>query len=495
MKIYLNSLDCYKNASPKFKEHKLYNPDRCFDLSKLPNTNVKSEIKEFIQERGKILSPLSIASELYPFNLFCSFLNDEFCSISSMLTVSENTMIQCAKKWLLKNGRNITQIRHATETGKEKITDSELVKYIRHIYRFLLPENKTFNYSADRWYLDNVPFDIRRNPVKAVKSISFEKISQPVMRDEIKSVMKIHLSDVSLGTVCAEITAVNRFCQYMFSKYPEVESLQDIDRELIENYLIYINTEAIGRKSYSKELCRLKSVFTTAGKLLDNKELENIFFKDDMGKVPEKLYRVYSDDELKRLNVAIVALDEQIARALFIHQLLGTRISETLTLKQNAIRVDKNGRMFIRIQQIKTGKSYEKAINDDVKKLFDKSCEYTREKYGDREYVFVNDKNPDAPMLYSRIQYQLMAMVQKNDLRDDCGEMFGVGTHIWRHCYGKRLTEMHIDDVTIAKLLGHATTSCLKYYRKIGNQMLAEETRKMRTDMDEILNEILGKWA
>lgn len=49
------------------------------------------------------------------------------------------------------------------------------------------------------------------------------------------------------------------------------------------------------------------------------------------------------------------------------------------------------------------------------------------------------------------------------------GELIGVGTHIWRHCYGKRLTEMHVDDVTIAKLLGHANTSNLKHYRKVGD--------------------------
>lgn len=492
MKIYLNSLECYKNASHEVKEHKLYSPNRCFDLNKLPQTNVVSEMKEFIGERGRTLTALSIRSELYPFNLFCDFLNDEFCGIPSIMTVSEETMTQCAKKWLIKNGRHITQSRHVTATGKEKICDADLIKYIRKIYRFLLPEDKTFNYDADRWYLDDAPFEIRRNPVNAVKSISFEKILQPVMREEIKSVIRVHLTDVALGTVCAEITAVNRFSQYLTSQFPEVESLQDIDRELLEKYLIHTNTQAVGRKSYSKELCHLRGIFITAGKLLDNKELENIFFHDDIGKVPARLYKVYSDEELKRFNVAIVERDEQVARALFIHQLLGTRISETLALKQDSLRIDENGRMFIKIQQVKTGKTYEKAVNDDVRELFDKSCEYTKEKYGDCEYVFVNDKEPDIPMQYSRIQYQLMAMVQKNDLRDDLGELFGVGTHIWRHCYGKRLTEMHVDDVTIAKLMGHANTSSLKYYRKIGNKMLADETREMRKDMDEMLSEILG---
>lgn len=84
--------------------------------------------------------------------------------------------------------------------------------------------------------------------------------------------------------------------------------------------------------------------------------------------------------------------------------------------------------------------------------------------------------------------------IQKQNLRDDSGELIGVGTHIWRHCYGKRLTEMHVDDVTIAKLLGHANTSNLKHYRKVGDALLANETRQMRNFMDEILTDVIHEW-
>ena len=114
---------------------------------------------------------------------------------------------------------------------------------------------------------------------------------------------------------------------------------------------------------------------------------------------------MYSDAELKRLNAAIVERDPQVARALMIHQLLGTRISETLTLKRNSLFQSETGNWMMKIHQIKTGKDYSKAVNDDIKKLFEKACEYTKEKYGDTEYVFVTDKEPQKPMQYSRIQY------------------------------------------------------------------------------------------
>ena len=258
--------------------------------------------------------------------------------------------------------------------------------------------------------------------------------------------------------------------------------------------MIYTNTEATGRKSYSKELEHLKAIFRSAANVLEEPELAQLFYKDDIGKQPISVYKVYSDSELVRLNREIVNMDEQVARALIIHQMLGTRISETLTLTQDAVQKGITGQWLIRINQIKSQRNYEKVINEDVKLLFDKACRYTNEKYGVQKYVFVDEKNPEEPMQYGQIQYQIMAMVTKKQLVDDHGEKFGVGTHIFRHCYGKKLTEMHVDDLTIAKLLGHVNTSSVKNYRRVSNALLSKETKRMRKDMDEIMKKIINEW-
>lgn len=492
--IYLGDLECYKNATPKMQEHPLMSPNRGFDLSKIQTENVAQEIKDFIIDRGKKLTPLSIRADLYPFNLACDFLNTTGSDISTFKDINVNDMEKKAKVWLLKNQKKLSQKRYRTATGTEEITDAELIKYLRKICDFINKTEESFDYESDRWYLADIPIVVKVNPTKSTKSISFKKIPQDGIKSEIKKVIYIHLSRCALGTVEAEMTAINRFCLFLSEQYAEVTSLKDVDRDLLEKYLIHTNTVAKGRKSYSKELCHLKSVLVTAGKILESKDLETLFYADDISKVPSRLYKVYSDAELKRLNAAIVERDPQVARALMIHQLLGTRISETLTLKRNSLYQSETGNWMMKIHQIKTGKDYSKAVNDDIKKLFEKACEYTKEKYGDTEYVFVTDKEPQKPMQYSRIQYQLMAMITSNNLVDDSGVKFGVGTHIWRHCYGKRLTELHVDDVTIAKLMGHANTSTLKCYRKVGNEMLSNETRIMRRSMDEIIENIMQEW-
>ena len=178
---------------------------------------------------------------------------------------------------------------------------------------------------------------------------------------------------------------------------------------------------------------------------------------------------------------------------MILHQMLGTRISDTLTLLQDCV-FEKDGKLMVRIHQVKSRRTYRKTINDEIHSLIRASIEYTKEHSPDSQYVFAHDKYVDRPMSYAKIQYQLMALIHENDLRDDNGELFGVGTHLFRHTYGRKLTEMHVDDTTIAKLLGHANNSSVKYYRKMSNTALADETRDMRNSMDEILQNLIKGW-
>ena len=66
---------------------------------------------------------------------------------------------------------------------------------------------------------------------------------------------------------------------------------------------------------------------------------------------------------------------------------------------------------------------------------------------------------------------------------------------MYRHYYGVKLTEMHLDDWTIAKLLGHSSVKNVKYYRKMSNQLLADETRRARHRLSELILENLDGWG
>ena len=75
-KVYLRDLECYKSASDEMKQHPLFSPDRCFDFEQLAESELTTQLEAYLQDRGTKLSPLSIRSELYPFNLLCRFLKE-----------------------------------------------------------------------------------------------------------------------------------------------------------------------------------------------------------------------------------------------------------------------------------------------------------------------------------------------------------------------------------------------------------------------------------
>lgn len=97
-------------------------------------------------------------------------------------------------------------------------------------------------------------------------------------------------------------------------------------------------------------------------------------------------------------------------------------------------------------------------------------------------------------MQYSALQGKVIRLIYREDIRDDNGRIFGFGTHMYRHMYGVRLTEMHLDDWTIARLLGHSSLVNVKYYRKMSNQTLADETRQARHQMSLKILECLDGW-
>lgn len=149
----------------------------------------------------------------------------------------------------------------------------------------------------------------------------------------------------------------------------------------------------------------------------------------------------------------------------------------------------------LRFVLINTGNISRKVLSK-VLRSFDKNFErLQQEKFGDTEYIFVNEKEPDRPMQYMAIKTKVMSMIQEKQLKDDHGELFGFGTHMFRHYYGVKLTEMHLDDWTIARLLGHKRLNNVQHYRKMSNQRMADETREVRQRMSDIIYMSLARWG
>ena len=72
---------------------------------------------------------------------------------------------------------------------------------------------------------------------------------------------------------------------------------------------------------------------------------------------------------------------------------------------------------------------------------------------------------------------------------------FYTGAVSYTHLDVYKRQELHLDDWTIAKLLGHSNINSVKHYRKMSNQILADETRRAREMQTRILLENLDGWG
>ena len=346
----------------------------------------------------------------------------------------------------------------------------------------------------DVWEIDKLPFCVRSNPTQSIRRINFQGIFQEKIRSETKTAVSITIRYLALTTILQQIRAMNRLSSFLKESFPDVASSRMLNREIIEQYLIFLNTEETGKKCFRSELSSLRSLLDTIALSLDEPSLKTLFLPGDIserGRISG--YRAYTDSEVKTWNDAMKKLPSQVARVMVIHQLLGNRISETLTLKQDCLCI-RGGNLKVKVFQVKTQRTIYKPANDMVKKLIEKAIEETNETYGKREYVFVSSRNPASPMTYETVQYHLMRLILQENLTDEHGKRYGVGTHAFRHTMGRKLTQMHVDDKTIAMLLGHSGISSVNRYRKFGSRALANETKDVRGSKDRILKQVMRGW-
>lgn len=489
-RIYIYELDCYKQATKEKIDKMRVSKVRYFNLEGFCSEELRKLLEEFIWERGKLLSPSSLASELIYYNNIRNFLIER--KISKLDARAEEKILLMLKGWMLEHGYALSSKKYRVAYDKVGIETPGIVKYMKKILQYAKEDDDRDEQEKDIWILKNFDFPIQSNPIKNTETINFTKIVQPDIREETKKAIFMHLKYSPLGSIQAELSAIKRFSGFLEKRCQEIKSLQELERSHIEQYLIYLQTEAQERKNFRSDLYALRRVIEDVGNLYERQSMSELFLSNDFPSTPRHLFRFYTDKEIKRLNEHIFKMDEQICRALIIHQLLGTRISDTLTLKTDCLSM-REDRYFIRIDQVKSV-TYEKAISEEVARLIMKAIDYTKEQYGETTYIFVKKDDPTKPYQYSMIQNRIMRMIRQEDIRDDNGELLQFGTHVFRHCYGKKLTEMHVDDWMIAKLLGHTSVYSVSYYRKIGNKLMADETRKAREKMDKILLDIIEGW-
>jgi hypothetical protein len=324
-KLYLTDLNCYARADEKKK--KKVKESHCFDFGLLPTKGLQKEFRVFTEERSRQCALTTMIQERVIYQRFCRMLKDKHIRVESLQELEWEQWLLKIRSWLLEHGQKLT-VQGVSVYGKEKTLPSSLITYVRKAYQFTEEEEEQDEIEKDIWTLENLGIPYKKNPIKNVQTFNFTDILQDDLREETKKAVYEHLHYEALATIIKELTAIRRLSKYLKEKHPEIHSAEELNRELLEEYLTYLATEAEGVNNYRMDLTRLRGVLETIGKLYGYFHLESLFLTSDLPKQVQPKLKSYSDSELIRFNAALAELDDQIERLMIIHQMLGTRISD-----------------------------------------------------------------------------------------------------------------------------------------------------------------------
>ena len=490
-KFYIKELDSYKKASEKSK--KRMGTDPKYDLELLPSEQMQNEMRDFLQDRSKTVGAEKLYSQRRFYHHLCHMIQQQKNKPESFLDWEKTKWIKKMKTWLLKQGLPLTESYKRVD-GERGIVQAKTLSYVGHLIDYLvrLKEVDVNEIAKDIWEIEKLDIEVKQDLTRVTKIINFKEICQPDLKEEIKKAVYFQLRTESIGTVKKEMTAIRRFSRYLKENHKDINSCADLDRTIMEKYLIYMKTEDTGTKRYRAEITRLRSLLNMVADIYQYPQIKELILNRDIPPDIKPEFKVYSDEELKRFNAFLSKVDIQTARMLTIHQMLGTRISDTMTLRSDCL-IEKNGDTLIRIYQMKTH-YYEKPVSQELAALIMEAIRYTEERYGKCQYIFVSEKDPTKIMSYGTIYARITKAIYRENLRDDNGNYFTFGTHMYRHVYGVKLAEMHLDDWTIARLLGHKSLRNVKYYRKMSNIILANDTRKTRNRLSQMILSCLDGW-
>lgn len=353
----------YFSDFPNLQETGTRKDNGKFDLTLLPTQELKEEFRGYIMYRCKNGTFRALIQDRTAYNHIAKFLNSRINRrIKSLGDRNPEKWISLLKGWMLEQGITIVKEKKSVY-GTVSYGEAVTILYFRNVLKFLGPEDLRDEIEKDVWELKNLDIKIRSNPIYNVKTLDFRKIYQPDIREECKKAVYMNLQYEAIGTVQGELTIMRIFSEYLQKEYSKIKSCSEIDREVLEEFLIYLSTKDTSHSANSSYVISLRRQLETIGKIYSYERLEHLFINTDIPPEVNAEFRVYSDDEMKRLNAEITQMDVQIARCLLIHQMLGTRISDTLTLRPDCLTRE-NGQDMIEIYQVKTKRYKNRSVKN-----------------------------------------------------------------------------------------------------------------------------------
>lgn len=282
----------------------------------------------------------------------------------------------------------------------------------------------------------------------------------------------------SNNTIISYLKDIKDFADFI-EREELADSLLDVTRQRLGRHFIsYLDTKGYAKKSIARKISSLRTFYNY---LVENKQIEvNIFKSIETPKLPKKLPKIISDNEIEILFKAIDRYKPLGFRNYVLLEMLfscGLRSSEVVNMTIKDIRIERSQILI----HGKGGKDryvplHEKMIADLKHYLtYTRPVLLAKGSNAEEIKVFINYKGSS---LTSRGLQVILKQIIKN-----AGETYKIYPHMLRHAFATTLLNHGADLRVVQELLGHKHLRSTQIYTHVSSEILKENYKKAHPRM------------
>lgn len=506
--ILIEKDDYYKNDIWKLDEHRYYNlltkgqqkkltGTKSLDFSICSNNLIKNEIKNacaYIIE-FKVAKLHIVFHDKFIIDQTIKFFNEVANKQASILDFESDNIMLEYEKYLEDKGiatRAIIKRVSANMNIKEYNERNKNANFIKRIYEI----NKAatlYNLreqDKDVWDIRNLDINITGfNSARPRYTVSFQKIYQEKIRKVAKKYEYERLKNSKFSTIIDDLKAINLFSKFLYEKYPEIESLDKLNRKVVLEFLGYVesldmtHTTKGQRKGCLRVFLNLIVMYGW-----EYTPTERLLHKSDYGKSVTQLPKPISIDVIKKLNENIKYLPKDIARMAIVIQNVGMRANELCRLKVGSVKKDLEGDYFLEYYQSKTDQYSRIPMKKEVAEIILEQEKEVLSKFKKTKYIFTRDG--ERPIGQESFSYHINNMAFQRDIRDENGQLYRFKSHHFRHTVATKYVNSGMNPNMIRIMLGHLQMKSIMSYIELRDSAVIQAMEDVLKEQNKIIENL-----
>jgi integrase/recombinase XerD len=303
-----------------------------------------------------------------------------------------------------------------------------------------------------------------------------------------KKFVKFASVNKSCSSLTNYLSSLNKFSEFLYEVYPEITHIEQINRELIINYISWLNGFSLKESTLAGRIGDLKIFIETGNRnrwfIVDGYLIE----KEDFPKIPKSLPRYIPKYVLEQLDRNKNELLEPIKRMVSVLLSIGVRYSTLATIPFNCLEIDNDKKWWIKVFRVKIPQESRLPISEEIAQEIKEQQNFIRQYFNDNKYLFSGRKErtngnqfvPDHNKVVSlqSFCYYLNVLAREFKITDENGKLWRFTSHQFRHTFGTEAINNGVPQHIVQKLLGHESPEMTMRYAYIHDETLRKELDK-----------------